>query len=792
MDQEAFEYKIFPQNFGFHCAFERAGEALFFGYVLDPRELHRRFVVEILLDGVSAKLLRAEQYDPNLRSCGFGDGCYAFEFVAKPDWLDRHHIIEARIANTGDRLADPISLPNSVLHHRAQPPIGAVSWAGGVRLSGWVRNDADREPVVRAFEGGVLLAETQPDRWAHIENEDQLLAARIGFELWLPEKLADGSVHRIRITNHNDLDLIGSPVSFLAFSDRLRSFLAKGEFGETDAARLEFLAQTLPASLSFTNYSEWQKRFPLPSSPPQSRPSMAIVLVGHGDAEQSRASLELQVSQPWTAAMLPQAVSLDDAFDPTDLTYFLNNDAINCSVVMFAPSGAIFAAQSLPRFTDLLLTNRAALIAYGDIALTGNDGRTWPAFFPAFDYERFLEQGYAASCFALRRETVMSVMTKRPTTLFRLFNSVLDEGGPQVSNRVLHLPGVSAAIPMIDLASSRTQLARATKAHLDALGIPADIDQSEGSTLFPAVRVRRRVCEKPAVAILIPTRNRVDLLQACIESVERSAVEVEKEIIIIDNDTSDEKTKAYLNRVESRGMKVLKMPGSFNYSRLNNRAVEIASTEYICLLNNDVQAVELGWLTELLGRLADPSVGAAGAMLLWPNEIVQHGGVVLGPYFGAAHAFNDRIREDPGYCDLLRVARECSALTAACLLLRRSDYLAVNGMDEALFPVNFNDVDLCLKLKTRGYRIVFTPHTALLHLESASRGAERSQFDRDRAARELAVLRARWGETLANDPFYSPMLNFDGLPFSGLAWPPRSCDARASLSTAPRDIPSGF
>ena len=154
-----------------HSAFERVGETLFFGYVVDPRELHKRFVVEIMLDGVPAKLLRAEQYDPKLRNGGFGDGCYAFEFVAKPDWLDRHHVVEARIANTGDRLGEAILLSASISHDRAQAPIGAVSWVGGVRLSGWVRDDQNREPGVRAFDGDVLLAETQPDRWAHIESE---------------------------------------------------------------------------------------------------------------------------------------------------------------------------------------------------------------------------------------------------------------------------------------------------------------------------------------------------------------------------------------------------------------------------------------------------------------------------------------------------------------------------------------------------------------------------------------------------------------------------------------------
>ena len=237
---------------------------------------------------------------------------------------------------------------------------------------------------------------------------------------------------------------------------------------------------------------------------------------------------------------------------------------------------------------------------------------------------------------------------------------------------------------------------------------------------------------------------------------------------------------------------MLEERGPFNYSRLINRAVERTSAEYICLLNNDVQVIDPDWLSELLSRAVDPSVGAVGALLLWPNDIVQHGGITLGAYFGAAHVFNDRIREDAGYCELLHVARECSALTAACLLLRRNDYLAVNGMDEVLFPVNFNDVDLCLKLRARGYQIVFTPHTALLHIGSATRGADQTTWDQERAGRERAVLHARWGETVANDPFYSPHLNLDATPYSGLAWPPRSYEARTRLAAAPREIPPGF
>jgi GT2 family glycosyltransferase len=165
---------------------------------------------------------------------------------------------------------------------------------------------------------------------------------------------------------------------------------------------------------------------------------------------------------------------------------------------------------------------------------------------------------------------------------------------------------------------------------------------------------------------------------------------------------------------------------------------------------------------------------------------------VLGPSFAAAHAFNDRIDGDVGYGDLLCVTHECSAMTAACLVTRRDDYLAVGGMDEVQFPVNFNDVDYCLKLRALGKRNVFTPHAKLLHLESASRGLDVKTKREARFERELQNLRAKWGSVLAADPYYSPMLSLDPIPFSALAWPARAMEPRRNTPPVPTEIPPGF
>jgi GT2 family glycosyltransferase len=294
------------------------------------------------------------------------------------------------------------------------------------------------------------------------------------------------------------------------------------------------------------------------------------------------------------------------------------------------------------------------------------------------------------------------------------------------------------------------------------------------------------------VTVVVPTRNRLPLLKKCIESIAPAVRKAGGDILVLDNDSTEPETLAYLSEVDGTIAKVIAVEGPFNFARLNNIAADAADGEFLCLLNNDIEARDDTWLEEMLSRIAPQDVGAVGALLLYPSGVVQHGGVVLGPHFAAAHAFNDRIAADPGYGDLLRVAHECSAVTAACLLTRKADYLAVGGMDEVRFPVNFNDVDYCLKLRASGKRIVITPHARLLHLESVSRGRDTAPDRKWRFQRELDQLRTRWGETIADDPSYSPVLSLDSIPYSALAWPYRNMASRTQRTPKLLDVPPGF
>jgi O-antigen biosynthesis protein len=294
----------------------------------------------------------------------------------------------------------------------------------------------------------------------------------------------------------------------------------------------------------------------------------------------------------------------------------------------------------------------------------------------------------------------------------------------------------------------------------------------------PWLPVWNRVCypvptPEPLVSVIIPTRNHADLLlrttQGLLERTDYRALEV----LIVDNGSDEREALDLLERLRlEERVRVLECAGPFNYSALNNHAVRLAAGELLLLLNNDVDVITPGWLREMVSHAVRPKVGAVGARLLYPDGTVQHGGLTLGPGGVAGQQYLQKSREDHGYCGQLRLARNVMAVTGACLMVRRSIYLEVGGLDEASLPVAFNDVDFCLKLVERGYRNVWTPYAELYHLESASRGSDLLGEKAARFATELAHMRNRWGHVLDHDPFWNSNLTLDLTEIS-LAFPPR-------------------
>jgi O-antigen biosynthesis protein len=278
----------------------------------------------------------------------------------------------------------------------------------------------------------------------------------------------------------------------------------------------------------------------------------------------------------------------------------------------------------------------------------------------------------------------------------------------------------------------------------------------------------------PLVSLIIPTRDKLKLLQQCVDSIIRDTTYPNYEIIIVDNGSVEDETLAYFSRLTASypNVSVLRDEGEFNFSRLNNVAVRQARGSLVGLINNDLEVIEKRWLDELVSYAVLPQCGAVGARLYFPNGLLQHGGVILGIGGIAGHSHKGILRSNPGQFNRAILPQCLSAVTAACLVVRKELYEQVGGLDEVNLKVAFNDVDFCLRLQEAGYLNVYNPYAELWHHESASRGLETTVTKFARFEGEIDYMKERWSEVLSADPFYNPNLTLLGEDFS-YAYPPR-------------------
>jgi GT2 family glycosyltransferase len=278
----------------------------------------------------------------------------------------------------------------------------------------------------------------------------------------------------------------------------------------------------------------------------------------------------------------------------------------------------------------------------------------------------------------------------------------------------------------------------------------------------------------PGVSLIVPTRDRVSLLRRCVDGLLFATDYSNLEVVIVDNDSARADTHAYFAELKSQPrVRFLRYPGAFNYSAINNFAVAEAQHDIIGLINNDIEVIDAHWLREMVSHAIRPEVGAVGAKLYYPNDRIQHAGTIVGLGGAAGHAFRHFKRADPGYCGRLMLTQNLSAVTAACMLLRKEIFCEVGGFDEVNLAIAFNDVDLCLRIRECGYRIVWTPNAELYHWESVSRGSDLAPEKIERFRRENKYLAERWPAVIAHDPYYNPNLTLEREDF-GLAFPPRT------------------
>ena len=272
--------------------------------------------------------------------------------------------------------------------------------------------------------------------------------------------------------------------------------------------------------------------------------------------------------------------------------------------------------------------------------------------------------------------------------------------------------------------------------------------------------------ELPAVDIIVPTRDKVDILKKCLESVQLKTQYPNFRIVIVDNDSCEDETERYYQRLEADDrVTLLRYEKPFNYSAMNNYAVDCTSAPVVVLLNNDTEVISPSWLDELVRQALRPEIGCIGAKLHYSNGRIQHAGVVVGVTGVAGHAFRYERGDANGYCGRLQASQNYTAVTAACLAVRREVYLEAGGFDEENLSIAWNDVDFCMKVQASGLRNVWTPYVELFHHEGFSRGSDDTPEKVQRMNAERQVMIERWGLREFSDPAYHPLLTQDNENF---------------------------
>ena len=450
-----------------------------------------------------------------------------------------------------------------------------------------------------------------------------------------------------------------------------------------------------------------------------------------------------------------------------------------------------YAGDMLHPAALLLLAERVASQPYLRAVYADEDTHNQglfdnPIFKPDFNLDMLRSYPYAGRAIAFKRE--------RCAALGGLSSDYGDMAAHDLLFRLLEVDGLHtighigevmyrAALPYTHWLVSetvKTHSAAIVSAHLKRIGVTHAM---EPGALPGFNRVLYKHAKQPLVSIIIPTKDQLPMLNGLIDSLLSKTSYAHYELLIVDNNTEEPAALAYLDgiaQLNSQQLRVLRYPHPFNYSAINNFAAREARGEYLILLNNDTAVLHPEWIEALLNHAQRPEVGIVGAKLHYPDGRIQHGGVVLGLRGPADHPFIGQPMESDGYMHRLRVDQNYTAVTAACLMIRKSVYEEVGGLDEQDFKVSYNDIDLCLKVNKAGYLTVWTPYARLMHVGSVSQSkvdTTAQEAKQKRFQGEQSAMYRKWLQQLARDPAYSINLSIDGIGFEldaqrGKSWQP--------------------
>ena len=424
--------------------------------------------------------------------------------------------------------------------------------------------------------------------------------------------------------------------------------------------------------------------------------------------------------------------------------------------------------DALYEITKAINEKDAPDVLYTDEDKVSMDGKHYfdPNFKPDYNLFRLRENNYICHIFVVKK-----ALTDRVGLLRTEFDGAQDYDFIfrccEEADKVVHIPKVlyhwrchmdSTAADPESKAYAYQAGRRAIKEHYQRMGIDASVEMTERPGWY---RSYVKIQDNPKISIIIPNKDHIEDLELCLFSLTKRSTYKNYEILIVENNSEKPETFEYYKKLPDRypKVKVLTWEKEFNYSAINNFAAKQAEGVYLLFLNNDVEILTPQWMEEMLQICQQKDVAITGAKLYYPDDTIQHAGVVLGLGGIAGHIMCKASREDPGYFGRTVTVQEISAVTAACMMIRTEDFWNAGGFDET-FQVAFNDIDLCMKVRAAGKKIVFTPYAELYHYESKSRGLEDTPEKQFRFDKEVKAFEAKWSEQLAKgDPYYSPNLS---------------------------------
>jgi len=493
--------------------------------------------------------------------------------------------------------------------------------------------------------------------------------------------------------------------------------------GKRVRARGQFASLLSQSPLAYRYWARLQDRKGRAASPPGQRPAILALVADNGDPaalETTWQSLAVEgvANMVITDAQALARPDLWSAVDWADAPWLLPMQA-----------GDRLAPGAAAAYRAAIACTTAAVVYADDDLIDRRDFRSAPHFKPDWNPELYRHFDYlAGTCIVRAGAEAVAAVAGQADWAARLVSAAVAAGGAHHLRAMLHhrperppLPGSVAPLP-----------------------IAADL---------------------PTVSIIVPTRNGLDLLRTCLDGIAATHYP-DIEVIVVDNDSDDPATLAYLTGLDPARVRVLRHPGVFNYSAINNRAAAAARGQLLCLLNNDIEVLAPDWLAIMATQALRDDVGAVGAQLLYPDGRIQHAGVVIGVGNAAGHAHRFVQPQAEGYFRRHALPQFTAAVTAACLVVAKERFLSVGGLDEANFAVAFNDVDLCLRLNSRGWQSLYEPRAVLIHHESVSRGFDRDPVGAARFAGELAALQRLWKTDSIVDPYHHPHLSRASEQFS--------------------------